>query len=144
MIFVWSARFILWLRVQSTIPFSYHKTSTKILLKGLEISRMISRSLKSLKLLKETPCFRFSEYKNATTFERRWNKPQPQVMEQSDSNGIWIYNHLVCKRTLNHLVNLAKWLNFHLRTKCSRYCHLNCRYQAFRYRARGSLTFRQL
>ena len=26
-------------------------------------------------------------------------------------NGIRIHNHLVCKRTLNRLAKLAKWLN---------------------------------
>ena len=32
----------------------------------------------------------------------------------SDSNGTWIHNYLVCKRTLNHLVSLAKWLSVRL------------------------------
>ena len=35
----------------------------------------------------------------------------------SDSNGIRTHNHLVRKRTLNHLASLAKWLSFRLRTK---------------------------
>ena len=35
----------------------------------------------------------------------------------SDSNGIRTHNHLVCKRTLNHLASLAKWLSVRLRTK---------------------------
>ena len=29
----------------------------------------------------------------------------------SDCNGTRIHNHLVCKRTLNHLTKLAKWLS---------------------------------
>ena len=29
----------------------------------------------------------------------------------SDSNGIRTHNHLICKRTLNHLTKLAKWLS---------------------------------
>ena len=36
------------------------------------------------------------------------------------SNAIRTYNHIVYKRTLNHLAkltNLAKWLSVHLRTK---------------------------
>ena len=28
-----------------------------------------------------------------------------------DCNGIWTHNHLVCKRTLNHLAKLDKWLS---------------------------------
>ena len=36
------------------------------------------------------------------------------IWSLSDSNGIWIYNHLVRKQTLNHLV---KWLSVRLRTK---------------------------
>ena len=40
----------------------------------------------------------------------------------SSSNGIRTHNHLVRKRTLNHLANwllasLAKWLSVRLRTK---------------------------
>ena len=35
----------------------------------------------------------------------------------SDSNGIRTHNHLVCKRTLNHLASLAKWLSVCLRVK---------------------------
>ena len=34
-----------------------------------------------------------------------------------DSNGIWTHNHLVCKRTLDHLGKLGKWLNVHLRSR---------------------------
>ena len=30
---------------------------------------------------------------------------------QCDCNGIRTHNHLVCKRTLNHLARLVKWLN---------------------------------
>ena len=26
-------------------------------------------------------------------------------------NGIWTHNHLICNRTINHLVKLAKWLS---------------------------------
>ena len=29
----------------------------------------------------------------------------------SDSNGMWIHNHLARKRTLNHLAKSAKWLS---------------------------------
>ena len=29
----------------------------------------------------------------------------------SDSNRIRTHNHLICKRTLNHLTKLAKWLS---------------------------------
>ena len=39
----------------------------------------------------------------------------------SDSNEIQTHNHLVRKRTLNHLAklaSLAKWMSVHLRTKC--------------------------
>ena len=34
-----------------------------------------------------------------------------------DSNEIRAHNHLVCKRTLNHLAKLAKWLSVFLRIK---------------------------
>ena len=43
------------------------------------------------------------------------------IWRLSGSNGIRIHNHLVHKRTLNHLAklaNLAKWLIVNLRTKC--------------------------
>ena len=33
------------------------------------------------------------------------------IWSLSDSNGIWTYNHLVHKRTLNHLAKLTKWLS---------------------------------
>ena len=29
------------------------------------------------------------------------------IWSLSDCNGTWTHNHLVCKRTLNHLVKLA-------------------------------------
>ena len=35
----------------------------------------------------------------------------------SDSNEIRTFNHLVRKRTLNHIAKLVKWLSVHLRTK---------------------------
>ena len=35
-----------------------------------------------------------------------------QIWSLSDSNAIWTNNHLVCKRTLNHLAKLTKWLSF--------------------------------
>ena len=40
-----------------------------------------------------------------------------QIFHYSDSNGIRTHSHLVCKRTLNHLASLAKWLNVRLQTK---------------------------
>ena len=39
------------------------------------------------------------------------------VWSLSDSSGIRTHKHLVRKRTLNHLVKLAKWLGVRLRTK---------------------------
>ena len=39
------------------------------------------------------------------------------VWSLSDSSGIRTHSHLVHKRTLNHLVKLAKWLAIRLRTK---------------------------
>ena len=33
------------------------------------------------------------------------------IWSLSDSNEIRTHNHLVCKRTLNHLANLTKWLS---------------------------------
>ena len=33
------------------------------------------------------------------------------IWSLSDSNEIWTHNHLVCKRTLNHLAKLDKLLN---------------------------------
>ena len=35
-----------------------------------------------------------------------------QIWSLSDSNVIWTNNHLVCKRTLNHLAKLTNWLSF--------------------------------
>ena len=34
-----------------------------------------------------------------------------KVEYPSDSNGIRTHSHLVCKRTLNHIAKLAKWLS---------------------------------
>ena len=34
-----------------------------------------------------------------------------EIWSLSDSNGTRTHNHLVCKRTLNHLAKLAKWLS---------------------------------
>ena len=39
------------------------------------------------------------------------------IWSLSDSNEIRTHNHLVRKRTLNHLASLAKWLSVRLRTK---------------------------
>ena len=38
-----------------------------------------------------------------------WNKCD--IWSLSDSKGIWTHNHLVHKRTLNHLAKLVIWLN---------------------------------
>ena len=38
------------------------------------------------------------------------------IARYSDCNWTWTQNHLVRKRTLNHLAKLAKWLNFRFRT----------------------------
>ena len=40
-----------------------------------------------------------------------------EIWSLSDSNGTQTHNHLVRKRTLNHLAKLAKWSNVRLRTK---------------------------
>ena len=34
-----------------------------------------------------------------------------KIWSLSDSNWTWTHNHLVCKRTLNHLAKLVKWLS---------------------------------
>ena len=39
-----------------------------------------------------------------------WNRHG--IWSLSDRNGTWTHNHLVCKRILNHLTKLAKWLSF--------------------------------
>ena len=65
----------------------------------------------------------------------------------SDCNGAWIHNHLVRKRTLNHLASLAKWLNIHLWTKwlCLWVSLQSLKLQiSHLFRARSSLAFRQL
>ena len=41
-----------------------------------------------------------------------------KIWSLSDCNWIWTHNHLVRKRTLNHLADLAKWLSVPLRTNC--------------------------
>ena len=72
----------------------------------------------------------------------------------SDSNGIRTHNHLVCKRTLNHLARLttqlfassAKWLSVHLGTKWLWLLipFLSLKLQIWcLLRGRSSLTFRQ-
>ena len=40
------------------------------------------------------------------------------IWSLSDSKGIRTHNHLVRKRTLNHLAGLVIWLSFCLRNKC--------------------------
>ena len=40
-----------------------------------------------------------------------WIKHRRDIWNLTDSNGIRIHNHLVCKQTLNHLAKLAKWLS---------------------------------
>ena len=47
----------------------------------------------------------------------------------SDSNGIWTRNHLVRKRTLNHLTKLAKWLGHVVSTYlCDAVCYYRVTY----------------
>ena len=42
---------------------------------------------------------------------------QGTLLLLSDCNATQTHNYLVCKRTLNHLAKLAKWLSVHLQTK---------------------------
>ena len=59
-------------------------------------------------------CIVFLNFKELLARTRR------HIWSLSGSNGIRIHNHLVRKRTLNHLAKLAlrpKWLNVCLRTK---------------------------
>ena len=59
-----------------------------------------------------------------------------EIWSLSDSNLIWTQNHLIFKRTLNHLVKLTKWLNCVLNpylctvdlTVCS--CHVTHAFQS--------------
>ena len=64
-----------------------------------------------------------------------------------DCNWTRTQNHLVCKRTLNHLAKLAKWLSVRLRTKWFwvqvQLHSLKLQYSRL-LRARSSMTFRQL
>ena len=67
------------------------------------------------------------------------------IWSLSDGNLIRTHNHLVRKRTLNYLANLAKWLSC-LRTKCLwvRITLPSLKLQMWRLLpARSSLTFRQ-
>ena len=71
------------------------------------------------------------------------------TVRMSDSKATQTHNHLVRKRTLNHLVSLpslAKWLNVRLRTKrlWVRIALLSLKLQVWCLLwARSSLTFRQ-
>ena len=38
-------------------------------------------------------------------------KGRRHIWSLSDSNEIWTHNHSVCKRTLNHLAQMTKWLS---------------------------------
>ena len=71
-----------------------------------------------------------------------------KVLVSSNSNGIQTpHNHLVRKRTLNHLAKLDKSLSVRLRTKWLwvRSSLLSLKLQIWRlFLARSSLTFRQL
>ena len=40
-----------------------------------------------------------------------WKHQKAKRFSVSDNNGIRTYNHLVRERTLNHLAELASWLN---------------------------------
>ena len=71
------------------------------------------------------------------------------IWRLSDSNEIRTHKHLLCKRTLNHLVkaSLAKWLSVRLRANWLwvRILLLSLKLQIWRLaRARSSLTFRQI
>ena len=74
-------------------------------------------AVKQLKELKELELLRQSEInqiENATKIKLNvLNNEIHDILEDlDDSNGIGAHNHLVCKRTLNHLVKLAKWLSY--------------------------------
>ena len=72
---------------------------------------------------------------------------QPNNSPKNDCNWTRTQNHLVLKRTLNHLASLAKWLSVRLRTK---WFWVRVQLQSLHLqisrllRARSSLTFRQL
>ena len=77
-------------------------------------------------------------------------RPYQTCKTISDCNWTRTHNHLVRKRTLNHLAKLAslvKWLNVRLRTK---WVWFRVQLQSLKLqisrllRARSSLTFRQL
>ena len=48
-----------------------------------------------------------------------------KICSLSDCNGTWTHKHLVCKRTLNHLAKLAKWLSSVLLWVLIRTVHLS-------------------
>ena len=53
----------------------------------------------------ESTLYNFLNFKEIFAWNRR------DIWSLSDSNEIRIQNNLVCKRTLNHLAKLAKWLH---------------------------------
>ena len=72
-----------------------------------------------------------------------------EIWSLSDCNGTRTHNHLVCKRTFNHLAKLAKWLSCVVGTYL--YSAFDCMFLSCHVReisrllrARSSLTFRQL
>ena len=56
----------------------------------------------------------------------------------SDNNGIWNHNHLVRKRTLNHLAKRTKWLNCDVSAVCT--VHLTVYYYRVTYKFQSEST----
>ena len=65
-----------------------------------------------------------------------------------DSNQIWTNNHLVCKRTLNHLATLAKWLSCVVSTYLTVHLtvcyYATCMIRAFMSRSRFRVNLRSI
>ena len=60
--------------------------------------------------------------------KERFSSSRRHIWSLSDSSKIRTHNHLVCKRTINHLAKLAKWLSCVVSTYlCGAFdCMLSC------------------
>ena len=56
-------------------------------------------------------CFRVNPHSIVAWMSRNYLPETNDIWSLSDYNGTRTHNHLVCKRTLNHLAKMAKWLS---------------------------------
>ena len=78
------------------------------------------------------PRFRVNSVYSCLNVKELVSRNRNDIWSLSDCNGTLIHNHLVRKRTLNHLPKLAKWLSYVVSIICT--VHLNAYCSHFLYR----------